>query len=99
MTSLVASTRHLLGRRDTRPVMVAAAAAPSSNGDPNLTWENPGQAQTDRDPVACLSWQDARAYGFPRRQDVPIEGGVYVVDFRAIYTSRQKSPAFDRFFS
>lgn len=32
MTSLVASTRHLLGRRDTRPVMVAAVAAPSSNG-------------------------------------------------------------------
>ena len=32
MTSLVASTRQLLGRRDTRPVMVAAAAAPSSNG-------------------------------------------------------------------
>lgn len=32
MTSFVASTRPLLGRRDTRPVMVAATAAPSSNG-------------------------------------------------------------------
>jgi formylglycine-generating enzyme required for sulfatase activity len=30
--------------------------------DPKLTWENPGQAQTDRDPVVCVSRQDARAY-------------------------------------
>jgi formylglycine-generating enzyme required for sulfatase activity len=30
--------------------------------DPKLTWGNPGYAQTDRDPVVCVSWQDARAY-------------------------------------
>ena len=30
--------------------------------DPNSTWENPGFKQTDRDPVVCVSWQDAKAY-------------------------------------
>lgn len=25
-------------------------------------WENPGFAQTDRDPVVCVSWHDAEAY-------------------------------------
>ncbi len=29
---------------------------------PNLTWQNPGFSQTDRDPAVCVSWQDARAY-------------------------------------
>jgi len=25
--------------------------------DPKLTWENPGHAQTDRDPVVCVSYR------------------------------------------
>ena len=26
------------------------------------SWQNPGYKQTDRDPVVCISWQDAKAY-------------------------------------
>jgi formylglycine-generating enzyme required for sulfatase activity/imidazolonepropionase-like amidohydrolase len=29
---------------------------------PNASWRNPGFAQSDRDPVVCVSWHDARAY-------------------------------------
>ncbi len=29
---------------------------------PGTSWENPGIAQTERDPVVCVTWQDARAY-------------------------------------
>ncbi len=29
---------------------------------PDIGWQNPGFVQTDRDPVVCVSWEDARAY-------------------------------------
>jgi formylglycine-generating enzyme required for sulfatase activity len=32
------------------------------NKQPDLNWQNPGFNQTERDPVVCVSWQDARAY-------------------------------------
>jgi formylglycine-generating enzyme required for sulfatase activity len=28
----------------------------------SLSWRSPGYAQTERDPVVCVSWQDAQAY-------------------------------------
>lgn len=27
-----------------------------------MSWQNPGFRQTDRDPVVCVSWQDAKTY-------------------------------------
>jgi Uncharacterized conserved protein len=27
-----------------------------------VSWQNPGFSQSERDPVVCVSWQDARAY-------------------------------------
>jgi len=29
---------------------------------PDAGWQNPGFAQTDQDPVVCVSWQDTKAY-------------------------------------
>lgn len=30
--------------------------------EPSLSWQNPGYNQTDRDPVSCVNWGDAKAY-------------------------------------
>jgi sulfatase modifying factor 1 len=30
--------------------------------DPGASWSNPGFAQTEDDPVVCVSWEDAHAY-------------------------------------
>jgi formylglycine-generating enzyme required for sulfatase activity len=32
------------------------------NKQAGASWQSPGFSQTDRDPVVCVSWQDARAY-------------------------------------
>jgi formylglycine-generating enzyme required for sulfatase activity len=38
------------------------ARTPAWGINPALNWENPGFVQTDRDPVVCVSFQDALAY-------------------------------------
>jgi formylglycine-generating enzyme required for sulfatase activity len=44
-------------------------------------WQNPGFAQTDRDPVVCVSWEDAKAYvdwlNNRLSHQVPAQGGWY----------------------
>lgn len=52
--------------------------------DGNASWKNPGFSQTERDPVVCVSWNDANAYikwlndklhasGNPRSYRLPAE--------------------------
>ena len=40
----------------------ARDVAGESDKDPQLTWENPRFWQTDREPVVCVSWNDAQAF-------------------------------------
>src|SRR6059058_1550346 len=35
------------------------SSMPKSNKRAGTSWQNPGFNQTDRDPVTCVSWQDA----------------------------------------
>jgi sulfatase modifying factor 1 len=59
--------------RDEFAAFVKATKRPDSPGcklvgakgfqlDPQLNWRNPGYAQTGKDPVACVSYEDASAY-------------------------------------
>lgn len=41
---------------------VQTAPGPSWRAAPDLGWQNPGFAQSDRDPVVCISWNDAQLY-------------------------------------
>jgi formylglycine-generating enzyme required for sulfatase activity len=38
------------------------SSVPKANKIPNGSWENPSFKQRDRDPVTCVSWNDAQAY-------------------------------------
>lgn len=38
------------------------SSMPKATKRADASWQNPGFKQTDRDPVTCVSWQDARAY-------------------------------------
>jgi formylglycine-generating enzyme required for sulfatase activity len=38
------------------------AAGVAFGTSPRLNWENPGFAQSERDPVVCVNWADAQAY-------------------------------------
>ena len=41
---------------------VISTTPPGYQDKEDATWRNPGFDQTDRDPVVCVSWDDAQAY-------------------------------------
>jgi formylglycine-generating enzyme required for sulfatase activity len=58
------------------------SSMPKSIKRASANWQNPGFRQTNRDPVVCVSWDDARAYvswlnGKAARQATISDGGPY----------------------
>jgi len=62
--------RYPVTRGEYRRFVAAKGARPAGctvlktgfTADPAADWSKPGFDQTDRDPVTCVSWQDAKAY-------------------------------------
>ena len=71
------------------------------NGNPNArrwagaSWENPGFSQTERDPVVCVSWDDARAYVAWLNGKVP--GGPYRLPSESEWEYAARAGATTRF--
>ena len=55
--AFVAATK----RGDPESCRVTSGAAQTGETK-GINWHNPGFAQTERDPVVCVSWEDGRAY-------------------------------------
>ncbi len=58
------------------------SSMPKSPKKESASWQNPGFNQTERDPVVCVSWHDARAYiswlnARVRRSGSTSENGLY----------------------
>src|SRR5262249_42027844 len=54
--AFVRATHHPAGDRCNESSM------PKANKKVGADWRNPGFPQSDRDPVVCVSWDDAQAY-------------------------------------
>jgi formylglycine-generating enzyme len=59
--SFVAATGHQTGDK-CNALTADLGGGFSFKETAGYTWRNPGFAQTDQDPVVCVSWDDAKAY-------------------------------------